>query len=343
MDKLLTIIIPTYNMEKYIRHCLDSLIVEDEMFFNQLEILVVIDGGKDASSRIAHEYENNYPGVIRTIDKENGNYGSCINRGLKEAKGEYFKILDADDCFDKNGLIALMKALQICNADLCVTSYSTINEDGETTGSIRVPKNLEGKVLKGDDILWTKDLPLLLLSMHAFCIKRSVLINNNYVQQEGISYTDTEYNYFCLLFSNNICFYDFIVYKYLLGREGQTVSPEASIKNSSNYWKVANRLIQDFSERKELTTSRKENVLIPIMKVVTCFFNTELVVKKPKMIDKLHLKSILDVCDRCNIDVNNIDYHGVRYVSIYRKTGFSFHWLYRMVEKIKILSHRSLM
>ena len=90
MNKILTIIIPTYNMEKYLRRCLDSLIIDEEGM-KQLEVLVINDGSKDSSSQIAHEYQDKYPDTFRVIDKENGNYGSCINRGLKEATGKYVK------------------------------------------------------------------------------------------------------------------------------------------------------------------------------------------------------------------------------------------------------------
>lgn len=97
MENILSIIIPTYNMEKYLDKCLASLIIEDKELMRQLEVLVVIDGAKDRSSEIAHTYQNRFADTFRVIDKENGNYGSCINRGLKEATGRYVKVLDADD------------------------------------------------------------------------------------------------------------------------------------------------------------------------------------------------------------------------------------------------------
>lgn len=77
-------------MEKYLRRWLDSLIIDEEGM-KQLEVLVINYGSKDSSSQIAHEYQEKYPDTYRVIDKENGNYGSCINIGLKEAKGKYVK------------------------------------------------------------------------------------------------------------------------------------------------------------------------------------------------------------------------------------------------------------
>ena len=109
MEKVLSIIIPTYNMENYLHKCLDSLLVEDKNLRDALEVLVIIDGSKDRSSEIGHEYEEKYPGVFRVIDKENGNYGSCINRGLKEATGKYVKILDANYIQNKSVRINYME------------------------------------------------------------------------------------------------------------------------------------------------------------------------------------------------------------------------------------------
>ena len=72
MEKILTIVIPTYNMQDYLRRCLDSLIVPEEQM-QRLEVLVVNDGSEDNSSAIAHEYQDKYPDTFRVVDKENGN------------------------------------------------------------------------------------------------------------------------------------------------------------------------------------------------------------------------------------------------------------------------------
>ena len=85
MAKILTVVIPTYNMEKYLDRCLTSLIVTNNDLLERLEVLVVIDGAKDRSSEIAHSYQIRYPQTFIVIDKENGNYGSCVNRGVAEA------------------------------------------------------------------------------------------------------------------------------------------------------------------------------------------------------------------------------------------------------------------
>ena len=103
MEKILTICVPTYNMEALLPRCLDSFIIEEE-FMNRLEIIVVNDGSKDRSSEIAHQYEAKYPNSFIVIDKPNGNYGSCVNAALKIARGKYFRICDADDYYISKNL-----------------------------------------------------------------------------------------------------------------------------------------------------------------------------------------------------------------------------------------------
>ena len=122
MDKLLTIIIPTYNMQDYLHRCLDSLLVRPASL-ELLEVLVVNDGSKDASSQIAHEYASRYTNTFKVVDKENGHYGSCVNRGLAEATGKYIKVLDADDWFDTVELEKLLEKLYSVDVDLILTSY----------------------------------------------------------------------------------------------------------------------------------------------------------------------------------------------------------------------------
>lgn len=70
MDKILSVVIPTYNMEEYLKGCLDSFILPVQSLMSSLEVLVVIDGATDKSSSIAHQYQDRYPETFRVIDKE---------------------------------------------------------------------------------------------------------------------------------------------------------------------------------------------------------------------------------------------------------------------------------
>ena len=92
--KLLSIAIPCYNSEAYMRNCIESLLPGGD----EVEILIVDDGSvKDNTAQIADEYEARYPGICRAIHQENGGHGEAVNAGLRAATGIYFKVVDSDD------------------------------------------------------------------------------------------------------------------------------------------------------------------------------------------------------------------------------------------------------
>ncbi len=90
--KLLSLIIPTYNMEALLPRCLDSLLVPETL--ERLEVMVVNDGSKDGSLAVANRYKERFPQTLTVIDKPNGNYGSTINVALPVAQGKYVKVVD---------------------------------------------------------------------------------------------------------------------------------------------------------------------------------------------------------------------------------------------------------
>lgn len=227
-------------MEKYLDKCLTSLIINNLKLMKQLEVLVIIDGATDRSSEIAHEYEKNYSDTFRVIDKENGNYGSCINRGLKEATGKYIKILDADDWFDTNTFQLFMNRLATIDADMVVTDYSTFNQDELLVKKtdINLPKN---KVISPCDLTNNLD-------MHSITYKRCILVANGYYQTEGISYTDSEWNIVPLVFVKTICYLSLSIYCYSVGREGQTVDLDVSFKKYHDYLITSKSIIERLKE-----------------------------------------------------------------------------------------------
>ena len=273
-SKLLTVVVPTYNMEKYLRRCLDSLIVSDEQMA-LLEVLVINDGSKDGSSQIAHDYQNRYPQTFRVIDKENGNYGSCVNRGLDEAAGKYFRLLDADDQFDKEGLAKVLQVLAATEVDMVITPYTYTYEEG----AIKVkpfPKTrgIEfGKKYNAKDFDYYEKNCEHLLCMHATTYKLSILKEVGLRHQTGISYTDTEYVYFPLVAVKTILPLDFTLYVYTRGRDGQTVMMSGSPKQVNDYYLVSERIFHDFIKcEKNLSDKALRRKQLIIMGRVVCSY-----------------------------------------------------------------------
>ena len=240
--KTLTVVIPTYNMEKYLRRCLNSLILPQEQM-DRLEVLVINDGSKDSSSAIAHEYQDKYPRTFRVIDKENGNWGSCINRGIKEATGKYLRLLDSDDRYDTNALIKLINSLENTDADMVFTHYCLDFGD-------HIDYRMLSNTIKFGQIYQTekfvKRISNFMFQMHAITFKRSIINDVKLTLQEGISYTDTEFIFYPLAAVKTILPLNICLYYWTWGREGQTSAVKAMKKSLNDRYKTTIRVLNDY-------------------------------------------------------------------------------------------------
>jgi len=239
-------------MEKYLRRCLDSLMVSDANL-QCLEVLVVNDGSKDSSSQIGHEYESRYPQIFRIIDKENGNYGSCVNRGLKEAKGKYVKVLDADDYFDTSEFEKAIVFLKQNDYDLLLTDYNKVDEAGrvEKMFELPIPHNqpLEFHRLLGFSARH--------MHMHRIFYKTDKLRAIGYHQTEGMSYTDQEWMCEPMTTVNRFYYMDIWLYQYLVGREGQTVDPTVKLRSIKQYMHAVYVMTEFYEHYKGDTDHKK--------------------------------------------------------------------------------------
>ena len=123
MNKILTISIAAYNVEKTIGKTLDSLLVGNNDDLNKLDIIIVNDGSKDSTSEVVMNYCTKYPDAIRLVNKQNGGYGSTINTSLEIAKGKYFKLLDGDDQYDTENLTSFLGFLSNTESDIVVSPF----------------------------------------------------------------------------------------------------------------------------------------------------------------------------------------------------------------------------
>ena len=243
--KILSVIIAAYNMEAYLPRCLESLLVADARLLSLLEVLVINDGSKDRTSEVAHAFAAKHPDVIRVIDKENGNYGSCINRGLDEATGVFVKCLDADDWFDTKvferylAFIELLAA-QADGPDLVVNDYAMVDEADKVVllGSYADCAAADFTLAR----FMTHFIGALV--MHAVAYRTERVRALGYRQSEGISYTDNEWVFCPLATVRSFAYFpNGVLYRYWIGREGQTMESAVILKN---YWmllRIAERMV----------------------------------------------------------------------------------------------------
>ena len=258
VEKILSIIVPSYNMEAYLPKCLGSLVIGDKELLQKLDVIVVNDGSKDRTSEVAHEFEAKYPGVFRVIDKANGNYGSCINAALPVAEGIFVKVLDADDSFNVMGFIRFLKYLDGCDADLVISDYDVVDENGVVTEH-RTYDFPTDKVFSFKEFGATSRY----LSMHAYTYRIKVVQTAGYRQLEGVSYSDSEWVLLPLVGVKKITYSPETVYRYLRGRAGQTMEAKQIAKNFWMLARLALDMLRQFVNSKPAASQEAIEYLLP--------------------------------------------------------------------------------
>lgn len=146
---LISIIVPIYNVEKYLRQCLDS--IRDQSYQN-FECLLINDGSPDNSSDICKEYVSKDP-RFRYIEKEHGGVSSARNLGLEHSKGEYITFIDSDDWVDSDYLEVLYKSLTDEKADVAVSTYKQFNMDDNNYYVHSYQRGYEKRVFTNQELI----------------------------------------------------------------------------------------------------------------------------------------------------------------------------------------------
>ncbi len=250
MKKILTIVVPTYNAERYLRTNLDSFLIDK--LLDDIEVLIVNDGSTDHSLDIASEYARRYPNTYRVISKENGGHGSGINCGILHAAGKYFKVIDADDWVAPNAFEHLVEFLKRSDSDIVYSGFlwafdhgEASTEDFQKKAEFKIPFTgvIYEKEYRFDDIA-TKAY----IKMHNLTIKTNILREHGIRIDEHCFYVDTEYISYPIPFAQSITFLKDFVYMYRIGSTGQSVSIEQMQRNEKNYNKVLNSLFSFYSQ-----------------------------------------------------------------------------------------------
>ena len=106
--KILSVAVPCYNSQDYMEHCVETLVSGGD----DVEVIIVNDGSKDDTQKIAEELRDRYPSIVKVVSQENGGHGEAVNTGLKNATGQYFKVVDSDDWVDEKALEKILKTLR---------------------------------------------------------------------------------------------------------------------------------------------------------------------------------------------------------------------------------------
>ncbi|MBO4365072.1 MAG: glycosyltransferase family 2 protein [Eggerthellaceae bacterium] len=284
--KTITFAVPCYNSAEYMDKCIESLL-ECDGGQGDIEILIVDDGStKDDTPQKADEWHERYPGTIYAVHKENGGHGSAVNTGLAYARGRYFKVVDSDDWLDAEAMQPIMSYLRsqselrdACDLVIGNYVYEKVYEGTHTTIDYTnvFPEDTE---FTWDDIGTFK--PSQYLLMHSVIYRTELLRDVKLVLPEHCFYVDNIFVYVPLPTVYTIRYFNVDMYRYFIGREGQSVNEDIMKSRIDQQLRVTRFMIDAVDLNSDVVQKKlrryMENYLSMMMCICTVFLrmiNTE--------------------------------------------------------------------
>ena len=244
--KLLSIAIPCYNSEQYMRKCIDSLLVGGE----DVEIIIVDDGStKDKTAEIADEYAAQYPTIVKAVHKENGGHGSAVNAGIANASGLYFKVVDSDDWVKESAYLEILNTLRNLAGgsavlDMLISNF-VYDKEGEKRKKVMHYRHMMpvGEMFTWSDCKHFRKGHYIL--MHSVIFRTKLLKECGLQLPEKTFYVDNIYVFEPLPFVKNMYYIDVNFYRYYIGRDDQSVNESVMISRIDQQLKV-NKIMIDY-------------------------------------------------------------------------------------------------
>lgn len=251
MDKpLVSIVVPLYNQEKYLKECMDSLVNQT---LKNIEIIVVNDGSTDSSLSIAEEYQKG-DDRIKIIDKTNSGYGNTMNLGIDAATGEYIGIVEPDDFIDLSMYEELYIKAKSKNLDLIKSDFYRFvtDEKGEYVLDyiqIDKAKKFYNKILNPEENL---DVFRLVMNTWSGIYKTDFIRNNNIRHNEtpGASFQDNGFWFQTFIKANRVFFLDKAFYKNRRDNENSSVKSKGKVYCFTEEYKYIYDLIEKIDPTK---------------------------------------------------------------------------------------------
>ena len=222
--KEISVIVPVYNVEKYLEKCLDSL---ENQKFNSYEVILVDDGSTDNSRRIAERYADSCGEIFMLVSQENKGLSEARNTGMKYANGKYICFVDSDDYVEECYLEELYRCMEEQNADLVFCAFRSVDEIGNTIRNI-----VEADFDSGTTYTLKQRKDLLLTQNAAWnkLYKKDIIVDNNLQFTPGAWYEDLRFVKKYMLFASRFAYCDHVLYNYLI-RQGSIMNSMGSKRN----------------------------------------------------------------------------------------------------------------
>lgn len=266
--KLLSVIIPCYNSQDYMKYCIESLLPGGD----DVELLIVNDGSKDKTAEIAEWYAKEYPSIVKAIHQENGGHGEAVNTGIKNATGLYLKVVDSDDWVDTRAYFKILEAIKsfVKNQNYVDMIISNFVYEKENTKFKKVMKydNVlpEGKIFTWDDIGTFRKGQYIL--MHSVIYRTGVLKECGLALPKHTFYVDNLFVYLPLEYVKKIFYINVEFYRYLIGREDQSVNEKVMIKRIDQQIKV-NKLMIEKVDLENIQNKKLYKYMLNYLEIIT--------------------------------------------------------------------------
>ncbi len=259
--KLLTVAIPSYNSEDYLSHAVESLLTGGD----DLEIIIINDGSIDNTLKIAEDYQERYPNIVRVISQENGGHGEGVNTGLANARGIYYKVVDSDDWVDEEALqdvIGKIKELIAVdkNPDLFIVNYVYEKVGAKKNKVMRYHKALPmDKIFTWDDLMHFKINEYIL--MHSAIYRTQLLKDCGVKLPKHTFYVDNIFVYYPLPYVKTLYYMDVDFYRYFIGRDDQSVNEKVMVRRIDQQIKITKIMVKSHDLNK-IKSKKLQNYMI---------------------------------------------------------------------------------
>lgn len=277
--KIISFIIPSYNVERYLNKALDSFITSDCKLNEQIEVLIVDDGSSDGTAEIARSYVERYPTIYKLIQKENGGHGSTINLASRKAIGKFLKIVDADDWVVTENLQEFIHYLEYSNADVVLTPFYMVDM---VTGERIIQKMYVDDYSKHytpDEIASDWKAFDRCTTFHGITYRTDFYNRNRNELPEKVFYEDQEYATIPFCYAQTVETLNLTLYQYLVGNIEQSVSNTNKLRRVTHQETVIQHMLNCWKTQGENTNfsktyfSRKmEDILLAYYRVM-CIIN----------------------------------------------------------------------
>ena len=269
--KLLTFAVPCYNSAAYMKKCIDSLLYGGE----DVEIIIVNDGSSDDTAKIGEEYVKRYPTICRLINKENGGHGSAVNKGIEEATGLFFKVVDSDDWVKESVYKEILDVLKQYAGgskvlDMLISNfvYDKVGEDKHKVMRYKhaLPEN---QLFTWNDVKHFRKGQYIL--MHSVIFRTKLLRECGVKLPEHTFYVDNIYVFEPMLAVENMYYLDVNFYRYFIGREDQSVNEQIMISRIDQQIRV-NKIMYDFyvdNWNKIKLNSKRQKYMFNYLEIIT--------------------------------------------------------------------------